>query len=687
VGFLSPWFLGGLLAVGLPVYLHLLRQHKSTPIPFSSLMFFEQRTQSSIKHRRLKYLLLLAMRLLLLMLLVLAFAQPYVERPAAALKGERLLMAVIDDSFSMRGGQKLETARREAASVLAGKAPGERAQVAALGGQLRLLTQPVTGQGELRAAVESIKGGDGRALYSELARALRSMAQTVKTPIEVHLFSDLQKSALPANFSEMALPDNVKLELHAVEPKAAGNWTLERVTAPAQLWDTKKARVQATVAGFGTEAATRTISLVVAGKTIATKTVQVPPGGRATAEFTGLEVPYGFTRCEARIDSADAMAADDKAFFAVERGDPKKVLLVHEARDTRSPLYYKAALGAAAEAAFTVETLTSEQTANIQPARYAFVVLSDVLSLPGNFEDELKKFVKGGGSVLIALGPVAARKPRVPVFDEVIREGKYFSREGERFLTVGESDPAHPSLRRAARWEGVKFYYAVKVDAGNSRVVAKLTDQTPLLLEKKQGEGRVLVVTSTFDNITNDFPLNPVFVPFVEQTARYLTGLEERAGVYTVGSFLELRSAREQSVSVEVIDPDGGSPLSLKERSSAQSFPLAREGYYELRRANGRHEMVAANADRRESDLSMIPAETLELWKGTGAGGGAAPKGGAPAGPGGESEPATRPYSLWWYVMLAAAILVVAESLLAGRYLGVLRDDGQAAASAGARTS
>ena len=62
MGFLSPWFLGGLLAAGLPVYVHLLRQYKTVPMPFSSLMFFERRTQSSVKHRRLKYLALLAMR-------------------------------------------------------------------------------------------------------------------------------------------------------------------------------------------------------------------------------------------------------------------------------------------------------------------------------------------------------------------------------------------------------------------------------------------------------------------------------------------------------------------------------------------------------------------------------------------------------------------------------------------------
>jgi len=102
---------------------------------------------------------------------------------------------------------------------------------------------------------------------------------------------------------------------------------VESVNAPGQVWDPKKTRVQVVVAGFGTPAATRTVSLVVNNKTVATKNVDVPANGRATAEFQSLDVPYGFTRCEVRIDSADSFPADDVSLFAVERSDPRRALL------------------------------------------------------------------------------------------------------------------------------------------------------------------------------------------------------------------------------------------------------------------------------------------------------------------------------------------------------------------------
>ena len=211
--------------------------------------------------------------------------------------------------------------------MLNARSPADRAQVASLGSQLHVLTQPIQDPGELRSAVESIEAGDSRGSFGELARAVRSMAESIHTPIELHLFSDMQRDNLPTNFSELALPANISLVLHAVEKNAVPNWTVESVSAPGQVWDPKKARVQAVIAGYDTPAATRTVSLVVNDKTVATNMVQVPANGRATVTFSSLDVPYGFSRCEVKVDSADALPADDQYLFAVQRSDPEKVLL------------------------------------------------------------------------------------------------------------------------------------------------------------------------------------------------------------------------------------------------------------------------------------------------------------------------------------------------------------------------
>ncbi len=677
MGLLSPWFLAGLGALALPVYLHLLRQHKTTPIPFSSLMFFERRTQRSIKHRRLKYRALLASRLLLLLLLTLAFAQPFTSREVKVDPAEKRLLAVVDQSFSMRAGSRLADAKSQAQTLVASRVARQPAQVAALGSRLKMLTEPTIDSGPLKGAIEGIEPGDEAGAYGELSRALRMAIANDPRPIEVHLFTDGQKSALPSGFSDLALPSGVALRVHTVGPaKSEPNWAVETVSAPSILWDARKARVQATIVGFDTPAAKRTASLVINGTVGLAKTVDVPAAGRAVVEFQGLDVPYGFSKCEVRIDAADQLGADDLALFAVQRSDPKRVLLVHESRDTRSPVYFRAALGAAAEAAFTLDTMTVDQSSGVDTSRYAFIAMVDAIP-PAAFVEKAQRFVAGGGSLLIMAGPNAARQSKIPVIDLRVTEGQYYPRAGERFSVVGESDPTHPSLRRAGKWEGVKFFYAVGVDPQNGRVAARLSDRTPLLIERGIGEGRALLLTSTIDNVANDFPLHPSFVAFLDQTARYLAGMEDRSAVTTVSSHVELRSAKEQAVSVEVIDPDGRRPLSLRESTQSQSYQVTRAGFFEVRRANGRHEMAAVNPDRRESDLGAIPTETVQLWTGSGpaeASGAAAKAGSLNAPTGFQEEQVKKPWSFWWYFLLAAAMAAAGESIFANRYLGVQRE-------------
>jgi hypothetical protein len=219
----------------------------------------------------------------------------------------------------------------------------------------------------------------------------------------------------------------------------------------------------------------------------------------------------------------------------------------------------------------------------------------------------------------------------------------------------------------------VKFYYVVDVDPGDTRVVARLTDHTPLLLDKKIGEGRVLLFTSGLDNLTNDFPLHPAFVAFIEQTARYLSGAERPASARTVDSFFDLRTAREQEpgqkLGVEVVDPDGQRPLSLTEAATTQALRLGKAGFYRVRLANGREDVVGVNPDRRESNLDVVPGETLALWR-------KSPKAPEPAVlAAGIARPEYEPVNVWWYIMLLALTAALAESWLAGRYLGTRREE------------
>ena len=679
MGLLAPWFLGGLAALGIPVFVHLLRKHVTIPKPVSSLMFFERGTQSSTRHRKLRYLLLFALRFAFILLIVLAFANPFIRRAAAG-ANDRLLIIVLDSSFSMRAAGHFDQAKRQALATLAAKPHSAKAQIMALGGRLEILNQPTTDETQLHAALESIQPGDGHANFGDLGRSIRALSETIHTPIDLHLFSDLQRSAMSANFADMVLPGNASLTLHSVASRTTvPNWAVESTEAPAELADPKdpkQSRVRAVIAGFNTPAASRSVSLVINGKVVATRNVAVPANGRATVEFTPLDVGYGFNRCEIRIDGSDALAADDASFFSIRRSDPERVLFIHHASDTRSPVYFGAALQAADHASFILQSANAEQAQDLDPSKFAFIVLSDTPTLPSIFANTLQQYVAKGGNVLIALGTSAAQSAQIPLWGSNVIERRNYAQSGSStsvtrvdfsYLPLAQSQPG----RDNGGWAAVKVLYASVVNPAQARVTAWLADGTPLMLDKQIGEGHLLLLTSGLDNLTNDLPLHPVFVAFVDHASRYLSGSEELSGSRLVDSYVQLRAASQPSGSlgtVEVTDPEGQRPLTLDEARHAQSIRLEHTGFYRIRFASGRDAVIGVNAERRESDLLPMPDDLQKLWSGSSIRQSAQTTAST-------NEQQYRPVSLWWYVMLLAFISVLAESFIASSYLGTQREE------------
>ncbi len=680
MGFLTPWFLAGIAAVGLPVWLHLLKRHKTDPRLFPSLMFFERREQSSVVHKRLDYILLFILRALMIVLLAVLFANPFIRRLTPKAAGKKLVLVAVDHSFSMRavvGGQsRLDRAKSEALDVISKIPPNTAAEVVALGGQVQAMTQQTNDPAELRAAVASIQPSDARASFGELARFARALSESTKLPLDLHLISDLQKTALPPGFTDLRLDQDTSLTLHPVGGELP-NWTVENVVAPRRVYDPKRVRILATVAGFGAPAAKKTVSLILNGKTVQTKTVEIPANGRASAEFIGLDASYGFNRGEMRIDSGDALAPDDRFVFSVERTDPKKVLFLDEGRQPKALFYFSAALNSATDAAFTIDVQRPEAAATANLANYAVVVLNNPGILPGNLSDALQRYVNDGGSVMMILGQASAALPRLPVTDDSVDLTRYASRESERFLTVSDIDTGHQVLKNVERFEGVRFYQVIHVSPSKSRVLARLNDQTPLVLEARVGGGRVLTFTSPIDNSVNNFPLVAAFVPFVQQSMAYLGGGGTEQPVnLVVDSYVELRSGEGKNAAAEILDQDGKRVLSLEEATTAATFPLPHEGFYEVKTASGRRTLEAVHADRRESDLSVIPQESLDLWKGTGSTAAVA-NGTAPA-----AEGQRTPWSLSPVILLLLLGVALAESVVANRYLRAPAD-GQPARKSG----
>ncbi len=279
MGFLSPWFLAGIAAIGLPLWVHLLRQFKRTPQPFSSLMFFERRVQSSTKHRRLRYLTLLALRMALLILLALAFASPFVYRTSAAVKRRIITVIAVDRSFSMRAANRMQAAKSQAQTLINSIPANQVGEVIAVDSRIESLTQPDRDRSVLQAAVSAIVPTDQSSSYGEFSRALRVMEQSTGTRLNVHFITDAQQTSMPAAFTDLQVGPRTSLQVHVVG-RQTPNWAVESVTAPAAVFDAGHNRIRATITGWQAPPTGRRVLLTMDGKVIATRQIQVSDCGR-----------------------------------------------------------------------------------------------------------------------------------------------------------------------------------------------------------------------------------------------------------------------------------------------------------------------------------------------------------------------------------------------------------------------
>src|SRR3990172_278051 len=125
-GFASPWLLGGLALVGIPILIHLLHKRRFRETPWAAMRFLLEAARKNSRRIRLEQLVLLCVRILLLALLSLALARPFAESfSAVAESNVPVHRIIIVDASSSMGWQESGSSRFERARELARQVAGE----------------------------------------------------------------------------------------------------------------------------------------------------------------------------------------------------------------------------------------------------------------------------------------------------------------------------------------------------------------------------------------------------------------------------------------------------------------------------------------------------------------------------------------------------------------------------------
>ena len=683
MAFLAPLFLLGLAALAVPVIIHMIQRERKEVVEFPSLMFLRKIPYHSFRRQRIRNWFLLALRCVAIALLIAAFARPFVRSPAlaAVTSGAREVVVLLDLSYSMGYGDRWSRAQTAAADVVETLAPEDRATVIFFDSGAEAGPRSTTDRASLAGLIADAQPGSGTTRFGPALKLAEGIFEDSGLPqLEAVLISDYQRSGVESA-QGVRFPAGTVLTPIAVTDAAADNVSVAGVTFEREFFSGReRLSVSARVTNRGDTPVTGLdVTLELGARESEVLQADLPPNGSTTVRFAPVTMARTAVNGVVRIEE-DRLPADDAFYFVASPGEVLNVLVVGNERSAAAgALYVNRALGIGSNPAFDVTTISIANFDAGDLDGRQVVVLNDTRPPTGQAMAALEQFVADGGGLLVAAG----ERSVWPAESTSLLPGALgppVDRSG-RGGSVAYVDYSHPVFElfsgpRSGDVTSARFFrYRAFEVVESATVLASFDDGSPALVEQRVGEGRVIFWSSTLDSFWNDLALKPVYLPFVHRLAEHLAEYAPPSPWFATGQVLNLAEQRGlladaglTFVDLVAVSPSGVRiPVSEGER--AGFLTLAEQGFYEIRDATtteGSPLTLAANVDLSESDLSAIdPEELASSLTGRTTGG----RDDAEAGPVRvlTSEDLERRQSVWWYLLVLAFGLFVAETVVSNR--------------------
>lgn len=697
---LAPLFFLGLAALAVPVLIHLTQRERKTVVEFPSLMFLRKIPYESVQKRRIRDWLLLALRLAALGIIVFAFTRPFVRGAelAAAPGGARDIVVLLDRSYSMGFGDTWARAQQLAAGALSDVTPADRVSLVLFGDHAEVVLRSTPDRSRVVAEINAAAPGAGSTKYGPAIKLAGSLlAESLLPRKVVMLVSDFQRAGwqpddtlrLPGGAVLLPVPvpagDGVNLAVTPVSLQRAPFEGQERVVVTAGVLNRSATAVPRV-----------SLQLEIDGRVVQTATVDVGASQSASTTFAPVAVPARNTRATVRIadkleglPNIDALARDNVFHFVLSPAAPVPVMVVGQGGRTEAGLYLGRALAIGESPRFEASQHTVDALGAEALARARFVVLNDV-AVPDAAAAQLAAFVEGGGGLLLAAGPRASWPSSRMAWLPAALEGPVDRTRGvaAKLSAIDYGHVVFEPFRapRSGDFATARFYgYRALTPAKDATVLARFDTAEPAVVEKAAGRGRVIMFASTLDLSWSDLALKPVFLPFVHQLGRRLSGYRVQPAWLSVGQVLDIDAAEAAAgaTSPRSGDPRGSPPRTIltpsgqrrdlagaapgREGGSAAALELQEQGFYEIRGGSS-ITVAASNVSLAESNLDPLDPRDLVLAV-TGSGGGNQ-AGGADVLSDEAQELSQR---VWWYLLFAGILLLIAETVLAGRLSRAVR--------------
>ena len=622
--FLHSWLLWGLLALALPIIIHLFHFRRFKKVYFTNVKFLKEIKEEKSTRNKLRNLLVLLCRLAAFAFLIFAFAQPFISKDKTTKTGKNLVSIFIDNSNSMMAASQdvplLDKAKKKAEEIVNAYGVSDEFQILShemKGAQQRWLSK--------ENSIPAIDEIEVSAEVNKLSKVLFKQEQAKKSEGNhiVYILSDFQKSITDFDIKEDSLTEINLLPFQAVKEN---NLTIDSAWFESVVPSiNQNNKLYVRLKNHSPEAKEDVrISVEHNGQTRPEGTISVPANSEVTDTINVLVSQAGWQRMNIKIDDYP-IQFDDNYFINFNVKEKVTVLSVNDAGPNR---YMSALFSGLAQ--FELQNVNANSIKYDELADKDLVILSDLRKVSSGLASELYNYVEKGGNVLVfpstnadkdGYNAFLNRMNANSILEWKEEENTVYSINTDEFIF---SDVYLSSTRNVKLPSTKGRYTFSNFSARGGEDLLKYRNGQNYITKYNRGKGKLYVSAAPLSNKYNDLTTNAeVFVPLLYKVS--FSATQEDKLAYTIGkdNYTETKNTAQGNELIFKIKGESefipgqdnkGNATRLNFNNMVQSA-----GFYDVTLNEEVVKGLAFNYDRIESNLAQYTTAELKERVGTAA--------------------------------------------------------------------
>lgn len=616
--FLYPSFLWALMALAIPIIIHLFYFRRFKRVLFTNVKYLKEIKEETSNRNRLKNLLVLLSRCLAVAGLVFAFAQPYLPTGDRIKSGINHISVFVDNSFSMTAARQdiplLDFAKDKARLIINSYSEEDKFQV--LTHDFEGKHQRFVSKEDALSFVDEIQITPTVQMIDKVVKRQHQLMETVSGNKISYIISDFQKSISDfSTITDTTMEVNL-LPLQSVNQK---NISVDSVwfDGPIPFFNQNNKLVVRVRNNSGEDSEQVKLSFKKDGQDKPIGIVDIPANSVITDTVSVNVDKAGWH--EGIVSVTDyPIQFDDEYYIAFPVPDTIKALFINESGSNR---FMDALFDGVPY--FSLANQNVNQLQYQQFVNFDLIILNDLKNISSGLNNELSQYLKSGGKVLIFPGKTSD----IPSYNNFMAIngagtiiGTNKSVKEVASINTEEFIFSDVYINTSKNLKLPKTTLSIDINNSASGLQEKLLvyrDGTSYLNKYKVGDGQLFVCAAPLDKESNDLVYNAeVFVPLIYKMA--ITTTKHKNLSYTISNNLaiETDNLRQSGDYVYKIKNEklefipgqipSGNKITLEVDDQVKSA-----GFYDLMLNDQVTGKLAFNYNRRESDMSLYDESAL----------------------------------------------------------------------------